>query len=99
LSYRQRAGIPEGIFSIFRAREAADAERKRIIYLCERCGSRYSSARFAHIELCPRCLLRDDAASHLVYVPGRKTPKAAGPQIPPPARRPTEPDAASAELG
>jgi hypothetical protein len=96
LSYRQRAGIPEGIFSVFGAREAA--ERKTIIYLCERCGSRYSSARFAHIELCPRCLLRDDAASHLVYVPDRKTPKAPGPQIPPPARRLTEPDAASAEL-
>ena len=40
------------------------------IYLCERCGSRFNSARFAHIELCPRCLLRDDFASHLVTIPG-----------------------------
>jgi len=105
LSYRQQAGIPEGIFSVFRAREAADAERKRIIYLCERCGSRYSSARFAHIELCPRCLLRDDAASHLVYVPDghpRSTPRrpVAGPSEPAPEpTKPAEPDAASAELG
>jgi hypothetical protein len=70
------------------------------IYLCERCGSRYSSARFAHIELCPRCLLRDDAASHLVYVPEghpRSTPRGTTPEPGPP--KPAESDAASAELG
>jgi hypothetical protein len=60
--------------------------------LCERCGSRFNSARFAHIELCPRCLLRDDVSSHLVYVPGDRMPDA-------PKEKPPEPDAASAELG
>jgi hypothetical protein len=69
------------------------------MYLCERCGSKYSSARFAHIELCPRCLLRDDAASHLVYVPERKAPPTEEPAKPPAERRPPEADAASAELG
>jgi len=39
--------------------------------------------------------LRDDAASHLVYVPDRKAP---GKVAPPAERRPSEPDAASAEL-
>jgi hypothetical protein len=53
--------------------------------LCERCGSRFNSARFAHIELCPRCLLRDDVASHLVYVPESKRPDAA-------AKEPGEPE-------
>jgi hypothetical protein len=65
------------------------------IYLCERCGSRFNSARFAHIELCPRCLLRDDAASHLVFVPDghpRSTPPAG-------TDKPAEPDAAGADLG
>jgi hypothetical protein len=63
------------------------------IYLCERCGSRFNSARFATIELCPRCLLRDDFASHLVFVPkGSKPPK-------PPQDTDPKPDAASAELG
>jgi hypothetical protein len=67
------------------------------MYVCEKCGSRFSSARFAHIELCPRCLLRDDFPSHLVYVPGSDTRRAPdsrrSPKVPP------EPDAASAELG
>ena len=69
------------------------------IYLCERCGSRFNSARFAHIELCPRCLLRDDVSSHLVLVPGdtaRRQPK--DPEGPENLRTP-EPDAAGAELG
>ena len=49
----------------------------------------------ATIELCPRCLLRDDVASHLVFVPADQQP-------PEPRREePTEPepDAAGAELG
>lgn len=33
---------------------------------CERCGSRFHSARALMIENCPRCLLRDDVASPLV---------------------------------
>lgn len=59
------------------------------IYLCERCSSRFNSARFAHIELCPRCLLRDDVASHLVTIPGdtarRPAPEPKTPQKPPEA--------------
>lgn len=66
---------------------------ERAIYVCERCGSRFNSARFAHIELCPRCLLRDDFASHLVSVPDGKRPPESTKDAPP------EPDAASAELG
>ncbi|HEX3735979.1 MAG TPA: hypothetical protein VHV53_00410 [Solirubrobacterales bacterium] len=66
------------------------------IYLCERCGSRFNSARFATIELCPRCLLRDDVASHLVFAPDRSV--APPPRGPAPEAAP-EPDAASAELG
>ncbi|HEX3737333.1 MAG TPA: hypothetical protein VHV53_07295 [Solirubrobacterales bacterium] len=66
------------------------------IYLCERCGSRFNSARFATIELCPRCLLRDDAPSHLVFVPDRSV---AAPPRRPASEAAPEPDAASAELG
>jgi hypothetical protein len=66
------------------------------IYLCERCGSRFNSARFAHIEMCPRCLLRDDVSSHLVFVPGTTERR---PSDPPSTDSPPEPDAASAELG
>jgi len=33
---------------------------------CERCSSRFHSARALMIENCPRCLLRDDVASPLV---------------------------------
>jgi predicted nucleic acid-binding Zn-ribbon protein len=32
---------------------------------CERCGSRFHSARALIIENCPRCLLRDDVAAPL----------------------------------
>lgn len=35
------------------------------MYVCDRCGSRFHSARAASLELCPRCLLRDDAAAPL----------------------------------
>jgi predicted nucleic acid-binding Zn-ribbon protein len=33
---------------------------------CERCGSRFHSARALMIENCPRCLLRDDVTAPLV---------------------------------
>jgi predicted nucleic acid-binding Zn-ribbon protein len=33
---------------------------------CERCGSRFHSARALMIENCPRCLLRDDVTTPLV---------------------------------
>jgi hypothetical protein len=33
---------------------------------CERCKSRFHSARALTIENCPRCLLRDDVAAPLV---------------------------------
>jgi len=39
------------------------------MYACDRCGARFHSARAASLELCPRCLLRDDAASHLHWAP------------------------------
>jgi hypothetical protein len=65
------------------------------IYLCERCGSRFNSARFAHIELCPRCLLRDDVSSHLVFSPDGRLPGNPAKEAPPEP----EPDAAGAELG
>ena len=38
---------------------------------CERCGARYNSARAAAIRECPRCLLRDDVASPLSWMPDR----------------------------
>ena len=37
------------------------------MYECERCGARFHSKRAASLEVCPRCLLRDDVASHLVH--------------------------------
>ncbi|MGD9736835.1 MAG: zinc finger domain-containing protein [Solirubrobacterales bacterium] len=39
------------------------------MYACDRCGARFHSARAASLQLCPRCLLRDDAASHLHWAP------------------------------
>jgi len=39
------------------------------MYACDRCGARFHSARAASLELCPRCLLRDDAASPLHWAP------------------------------
>jgi hypothetical protein len=44
------------------------------MYVCERCSSSYQSARAASIELCPRCLLRDDVASPLRYRPQQGKP-------------------------
>jgi len=34
---------------------------------CERCGSKFHSERAARLDLCPRCLVRDDVASHLQH--------------------------------
>lgn len=34
---------------------------------CERCGSKFHSARAARLDLCPRCLLRDDVAAPLKH--------------------------------
>ena len=39
------------------------------MYACDRCGARFHSSRAASLEFCPRCLLRDDAASHLHWSP------------------------------
>ena len=36
---------------------------------CERCGSRFHSARALTIANCPRCLLRDDVAAPLIAEP------------------------------
>jgi predicted nucleic acid-binding Zn-ribbon protein len=44
----------------------------RDLYACDRCGSRFHSARAAFVELCPRCLLRDDAAAPLMYRPDER---------------------------
>jgi predicted amidophosphoribosyltransferase len=92
LVYRQRRHTTEGIGWFC---QAGRLGTETPIYLCERCGSRFNSARFATIELCPRCLLRDDAASHLVYVPDGQEPPQPTPKAPPEP----EPDAASAEHG
>jgi hypothetical protein len=35
------------------------------MFECERCGSRYSSARIVGVEHCPRCLLRDETMAPL----------------------------------
>ena len=39
------------------------------MFSCERCGSRFHSTRAAAIEHCPRCLLRDDVSSPLLFAP------------------------------
>jgi predicted nucleic acid-binding Zn-ribbon protein len=46
---------------------------------CERCGARYHSKRAAAIRDCPRCLLRDDVASPLVWMPERSRPAEVAP--------------------
>lgn len=42
---------------------------------CERCGSRFHSARALRLEFCPRCLLKHDVSARLKTVP----PQAAEP--------------------
>jgi DNA-directed RNA polymerase subunit RPC12/RpoP len=62
------------------------------MYECERCGARFHSKRAASLEVCPRCLLRDDVASHLVQKerPAAAERPGAGPETthPDPPRRP-----------
>jgi hypothetical protein len=87
--------VPEGVPFLSQAREARNGDLVTI-YLCERCGSRFNSARFAHIEMCPRCLLRDDVSSHLVFVPGDTARRPA--DEPKEPEKPIEPDAPGADL-
>jgi hypothetical protein len=47
---------------------------------CERCGSRFHSERAARLDLCPRCLLRDDVAAPLKS--GGFPPPPAPPEVP-----------------
>jgi hypothetical protein len=37
------------------------------MFMCERCGSRYSAMHAATIENCPRCLARDRITSPLTF--------------------------------
>jgi len=37
------------------------------MFICERCGSRYSAMHAAAIENCPRCQIRDQTASPLTF--------------------------------
>jgi hypothetical protein len=39
------------------------------MFSCERCGSKFHSTRAAAIEHCPRCLLKDDVSSPLLFAP------------------------------
>jgi DNA-directed RNA polymerase subunit RPC12/RpoP len=41
--------------------------RRRTMFRCERCGSRYSSMHAAAIENCPRCLVREKVSSPLAF--------------------------------
>jgi DNA-directed RNA polymerase subunit RPC12/RpoP len=37
------------------------------MFMCERCGSRYSAMHAATIENCPRCLARDRTQAPLTF--------------------------------
>lgn len=52
------------------------------MFHCERCGSKYHSARAATIDYCPRCLLRKDISSPLIPGPPRAKPAKAGGPLP-----------------
>jgi hypothetical protein len=39
------------------------------MFSCKRCGSKFHSSRAAAIEHCPRCLLKDDISSPLLFSP------------------------------
>jgi len=60
------------------------------MFMCERCGSRYSAMRAATIENCPRCLARDRTQAPLTSKAFR-LPKPTGvdrpDSIPEPAER------------
>lgn len=50
---------------------------------CERCGSRFHSARAMMLDHCPRCLLRDDVAAPLKRVEIEPEPDTAAESPPP----------------
>ena len=63
---------------------------------CERCSSRFHSARALLIENCPRCLLRDDVAAPLVVESagmGRADAKRVRTASEPAAATPLDPEA------
>ena len=37
------------------------------MFICEKCGSRYSAMHAAAMENCPRCMIRDRTASPLAF--------------------------------
>jgi predicted nucleic acid-binding Zn-ribbon protein len=46
------------------------------MFVCERCGSRYSAMRAAAMENCPRCTVRDHTAAPLAFKAFRLPPSA-----------------------
>jgi hypothetical protein len=44
------------------------------MFICERCGSRYSAMHAAAMENCPRCMIRDQTAAPLVFKAFRLPP-------------------------
>jgi DNA-directed RNA polymerase subunit RPC12/RpoP len=37
------------------------------MFMCERCGSRYSAMHAAAMENCPRCMIRDRTSAPLTF--------------------------------
>ena len=37
------------------------------MFMCERCGSRYSALHAAAMENCPRCMIRDRTSAPLTF--------------------------------
>jgi DNA-directed RNA polymerase subunit RPC12/RpoP len=37
------------------------------MFICEKCGSRYSAMHAATMENCPRCMIRDRTSSPLTF--------------------------------
>jgi len=66
---------------------------------CERCSSRFHSARALMIENCPRCLLRDDVTAPLVaeFAGAARSGVGSARPGPVPAAEPPEPEAGVAE--
>jgi hypothetical protein len=50
------------------------------MFSCERCGSKFHSTRAAAIEHCPRCLLKDDVSSPLLFAPFDRLEPSASPR-------------------
>jgi DNA-directed RNA polymerase subunit RPC12/RpoP len=44
------------------------------MFICERCGSRYSAMHAAAMENCPRCMIRDRTAAPLAFKAFRLPP-------------------------